>query len=188
MRAQLASGSVDRQVRRHFHTLAFVWRDHLDRGREPRMGSRINGSEFDLGTCGILSKEVVASPVLRRPDWPGNKPAPAVWAHVLQDRIDTRGAKRAFVSTNACFKGLWRQCLVAVLAGRPQFKHVESSTVAADVALNRAFQRVRCKKSMASPLLRPVRNNSEQLLPLRMRTLCWRHVAGRRHHSNASSH
>jgi hypothetical protein len=60
--------------------------------------------------------------------------------------------------------------------------------VAANVALSRTFQRVCSKKSIAPPLLRAIRNNSEQLLPLRMRTLCWRHVAGRRHHSNASSH
>jgi hypothetical protein len=96
------------------------------------MRSRINGPMLDLGTGRILPEEVVAFPVLRRPDWSGNEATPAVRAHVLQDSIDTGGAEGAFVGTDARFERVWRQRPVAVLAGRPEFKHTGSFVVTAN--------------------------------------------------------
>jgi hypothetical protein len=87
------------------------------------MGCRINRSMLDLGARRVLAKVIVAVPILRWSDWPGNKTAAAVWADVSQDDIDTRRAKRAFVSANARFKGIGWQRFVAVLACRSEFKH-----------------------------------------------------------------
>src|SRR5262245_53107083 len=101
------------------------------------MGCRINGPMLNLGTGGILPEEVVAFPVRRRPDWSGNEATPAVRAHVLQNSIDTGGAKGAFVGTDACFDRVRRQRPVAVLAGRPELKHTGSFRVAANVRVER---------------------------------------------------
>ncbi len=87
-----------------FAPLSFVRRYGFDCGREARMSCLINWPVLDLGACGVLTKEVVTFPVLRRPDWSGNKSATAVRADVLQDVIDTRGAERALVGANARFK------------------------------------------------------------------------------------
>src|SRR5215510_10909252 len=125
-------GPVDRQVSRHVHALASVWRDGLDCGGKSSMGCRINGPMLDLAAGGILPEAVVAFPVLRRPDWSGNEATPAVRAHVLQDRIDTGGAKGAFIGTDACFERVRRQRPVAVLTGRPEFKHTGSFMVTAN--------------------------------------------------------
>ena len=78
---------------------------------------------LDLGTRRVLTKEVVTFPVLRWPDWSGNKSAAAVRADILQDVIDTRGAEGALVGADARFKRVGRQRLVAVLAGRSELKH-----------------------------------------------------------------
>src|SRR6267143_6109445 len=101
-----------------FAPLSFVRRYGFDCGREARMNCRTNRSVLDLGTRRVLTKEVVTFPVLRRPDWSGNKSAAAVRADVLQDVIDTRGAERALVGADARFKRVGRQRLVAVLTGR----------------------------------------------------------------------
>jgi hypothetical protein len=97
------------------------------------MNCRINRPVLDLGTRRVLTEEVVAFPVLRRSDWSGNKSAAAVGADVLQDVIDTRGAKRAFVGADARFKRVGRQRLVAVLTSRPEFKHAVCLSVTANV-------------------------------------------------------
>src|SRR6476469_3070957 len=101
-----------------FAPLSFVRRDGSDCGRKARMNCRLNRLVLDLGTRRILTKEVVTFPVLRRPDWSGNKSPAAVRADVLKDVIDTRGAERAFVGANSRFKRVGRQRFVAVLAGR----------------------------------------------------------------------
>ena len=100
------------------------------------MSCRINRSVFDLRARGILTKEVVTFPVLRRPDWSGNKSATAVRADVLQDVIDTRGAERALVGADARFKRVGTQRLVAVLTGRSEFKHVASLSVTANAGVS----------------------------------------------------
>ena len=104
------------------------------------MYCRINRPVFDLGTRRVPTKEVVSFPVLRRPDWSGNKTPAAVGADVLQDAINTRGAERAFVGANTRFKRVWGQRLVAVLAGRSEFKHAGSLLVTAYVLSKRGVR------------------------------------------------
>jgi len=69
----------------------------FDCGREPSMNFRVNRLMPDLGARGILAKEVVAFPVLRRSDGPWNESPAAVRAHVLQDVFDARRTKCALV-------------------------------------------------------------------------------------------
>lgn len=76
-----------------------------------------------LGTGGVLAEEIIVLPVLRRPDGSGCKPAAAVGADVLQYVVDTRGTKRALVRTDARFKRVGRQRLVAVFTRRPELQH-----------------------------------------------------------------
>ena len=78
---------------------------------------------LDLGARGVLAKIVVAYPVLRWSDRSGNEATTAIWTHVAQDRVDTRGAKGALIGTDACFKRVrWQRCLT-VFTGRSEFKH-----------------------------------------------------------------
>jgi hypothetical protein len=93
------------------------------------MSGRINGPMLDLGTRRVLTKEVVTFPVPRWSDGSGNESAAAVWANVLQDVIDTRGAKRALIGANARLKRVRGQCLVAVLTGGSELKHSASLSV-----------------------------------------------------------
>ncbi len=97
------------------------------------MNCEINRPVLDLGTRWVLAKEVVTFPVLRGPDWSGNKSATAVRADVLQDVIDTRGAERALVGADARIKRVGKQRFVAVLTGRSEFKHATSLSVTANV-------------------------------------------------------
>ena len=90
------------------------------------MNCRVNRPVLDLGTRRVLTQEVVTFPVSRRSDGSGNESAAAVWAHVLQDVIDTRGAKRALIGANARLERVRRQCLVAVLTGGSELKHSAS--------------------------------------------------------------
>jgi hypothetical protein len=87
------------------------------------MLSRINRPMLDLCARGILTKVVVAFPVRRRPDRSGHEAPTAVRADVVKDVIDTRGAERALIGADACFKRIGRQRLGAVLTGRSEFKH-----------------------------------------------------------------
>ena len=96
------------------------------------MNGRINGPMLDIGTRRVLTKEVVAFPVPRRSDWSGYESATAVRADVLQDGIDTRGAKGALVGANACLEGVRRQRLVAVLTGGSELEHSVSLSVMAN--------------------------------------------------------
>lgn len=68
------------------------------------MGRWIDRPVLDLGARWILAKEVVAFPIPRRSDWSRNKATAAIRTDVAQDVIDTRGAKRALVGTDAGFK------------------------------------------------------------------------------------
>ena len=87
------------------------------------MNRWINRPVSDLGTRGVLAEEVVAVPVLRRPDWPGNKAAAAVRTDIAKDAVNTGCAECALVGANARFQRVGRKRLVAVLACRPEFKH-----------------------------------------------------------------
>src|SRR5215831_4157270 len=80
-------------------------------------------SVLDLSACRILSKEVVSLPIERGADWPCSKAAPAVWAHIGQDRVDAIRTKCAFIGTDARFQRVGRQCLLAIFTHRPELKH-----------------------------------------------------------------
>ena len=60
----------------------------------------INRPVFDLGARRVLAKKIVALPVRRWPDWPGNKTPATIWADIVQNLIDTRGTERTLISTN----------------------------------------------------------------------------------------
>ena len=91
------------------------------------MGCQINRPVFDCLACRILPEIIVTIPVVRGPDGPGNEASPAIWANIAQQGICARRVKRALVRTNTRFGRIGRQCLVAILAGRPEFKHINSS-------------------------------------------------------------
>src|SRR5436190_13415538 len=78
---------------------------------------------LDLGAGRILSEKVAALAVGRRPDRAWDEPAPAIRANVFQDRIYAPGAERALVAADPRFQRVRRKGLVAVLTGRPEFKH-----------------------------------------------------------------
>jgi hypothetical protein len=78
---------------------------------------------FDFDTRGILTKVVVAFPIPRRSDRSGHKTPAAIWADVLKDFLDARGAERALIGANARFKRIRKQRLVAIFTGRSEFKH-----------------------------------------------------------------
>jgi hypothetical protein len=80
-------------------------------------------SVLDLSACRILSKEVVSLPIERGADWRCSKAAPAVWAHIGQDRVDAIRTKCAFIGTDARFQRVGRQCLLAIFTHRPELKH-----------------------------------------------------------------
>ena len=62
-------------------------------------------------------------PIRRRPDRPGSEPAAAVGTDVFQHPFDARHAERTFIGTNPRLKRIGRQRLVAMFAGRSEFKH-----------------------------------------------------------------
>ena len=90
----------------------------------------INRSVLYLCARRVLAEEVIAFPISRWSDRPGDKPAPAVGADISQDRLDASRAKRAFVGANARIEGRRRQRSVAVFAGRPELQHRYSAALA----------------------------------------------------------
>ena len=52
----------------------------------------------------IRAEQVVAFPVLRWSDGPGNKPTATVWAHIAQDAVNASCAKRTFITAYARFE------------------------------------------------------------------------------------
>jgi hypothetical protein len=87
------------------------------------MGRWVDRPVLDFGARWILAKKVVTFPIPRRSDSSRNKATTAIRTDVAQNVIDARGAKRALVGTDARFNRVGWQLLVAVLAGRPEFKH-----------------------------------------------------------------
>src|SRR5262249_4253364 len=75
----------------HHSPLSFLRRDCFDLRRKLCMSFQVNWPVLHLGTRRVCPKEVVAFPVLRRSDWPGSKPAAAVWADVAKEVINTCG-------------------------------------------------------------------------------------------------
>jgi hypothetical protein len=87
------------------------------------MSVRVNGPVLDVGARRVFAKIVIAFPVLRRSNGSRHKAATAVRADIAQDGINTRGTERTLISTDACFKRIRWQRLVAMLAGWSEFKH-----------------------------------------------------------------
>lgn len=65
------------------------------------MSRGINRPVFDFGARRVLAQKVVTLPVLRGPDWPGNKTPTAIRADIAQNAVDTRGTERTLISTDA---------------------------------------------------------------------------------------
>src|SRR5947207_713075 len=114
---------VRTRVRRFNRALALVRRDGFDCGCEPSMNFRVNRPMPDVGTRRIFAKEVVAFPVLRRPDGPWDESAAAVRAYVFQGVFDARCAKCALVGADTRFQRVGRQSLVAILTSRSELEH-----------------------------------------------------------------
>src|SRR4029077_19125268 len=110
-------------VPRTFIGLSLFRGDRLDLGREPRMRHRIHRPVLHLGARRIFSKKVVTVPVPRRSNRSRDKPATAIWTDISQNAFDARIAEGALVRTYARLKRIGRQRLIAVLAGRSEFKH-----------------------------------------------------------------
>ena len=68
------------------------------------MNVRINRPVLDLGTRGILPKEIVSFPVLGWPDWSGHKSTAAIWTDVTQHSINAVSTECALIAADACFK------------------------------------------------------------------------------------
>jgi hypothetical protein len=118
-----------------FAPLPLVGRYGLDCSREACMDRRVDRPVLDFGACRVLTEEIVAFPVFRRPDGSGNKSTTTIRADVLQDASDTSGAECALVGADARLKRGGRQRLVAVLAGRSEFEHAAPLPVTANVVL-----------------------------------------------------
>jgi hypothetical protein len=58
-----------------------------------------------------------------RPDRSLDKPATTIGAHVVQRIVDTIGAERTLVGTNARIRRIEWQILIAIFAVRPKFEH-----------------------------------------------------------------
>jgi hypothetical protein len=145
----------------------------LDCGCERGMNFRVNRPMPNLGARGVLTKEVVAFPVLRWSDWSWNKSTAAVRAYIFQDVCDTRRAKCALVRADACFKRIGRQRLVAILASRSEFKH------AAPVFSRRRLTKKGNRRSAADTKCRPRRGRIDRRVRP-MRDLKSKHIVHRR--------
>jgi hypothetical protein len=103
--------------------LSFLRRDCLDLSRELGVCHWIDRPVLHLAACWIFPEEVVPFPIRRRPDWSRNKPAPAIWTDISQNAFDTGHAEGALIGADTRLKRVRRQRLVAMLAGRSEFKH-----------------------------------------------------------------
>jgi hypothetical protein len=85
--------------------------------------SQVGRSMFALDACRILAEAVIASPVLLRPNWPGNEVSAAIGAVVSQQLVCAGAAEGAFEAADARLGGIRRQCLAAVFADWSEFEH-----------------------------------------------------------------
>ena len=104
-------------------TLSFLRWDRLDLGREPRMRRWIYRPVLHLAAGWIFPKEVITFPIRRRSNRSRNKPAATILTDISQNAFDARIAEGALIGADARVKRVGRQRLVAVLAGRSEFKH-----------------------------------------------------------------
>lgn len=75
------------------------------------------------GARRIFSKKVVVFPIRRRSGWSRDKPTAAIRTDISRQAFDTGHTEGAFIRTDARFKRVGRQRLVAVFARGPEFKH-----------------------------------------------------------------
>ena len=106
-----------------FQLLPFLGWDRFDLGRKARMRRRIYRSVLHLGARRICSKEVVTVPIRRRSDRSRGEPTAAIWADITQNMFDAHNAEGTLVGADTRLKRIGRQRLIAMLAGRSQFKH-----------------------------------------------------------------
>src|SRR5262249_26195975 len=85
--------------------------------------SRIDRLMPHPGTRRVLAEEVAALPVACGAHGPRREAPAAVRADVGEHALRARGAEGALVAADARLRGVRRQRLVAVLAGRPQLEH-----------------------------------------------------------------
>lgn len=76
-----------------------------------------------LGARRVFPKEIVIVPIHRRSNRSRDEPAAAIWADISQDVFDTSNAESALVRADTRLKRVRQQRLVAMLAGRFEFKH-----------------------------------------------------------------
>lgn len=124
----------DSRLRGKDEWLPFLRRYASDLRREPRMRIRIDRPVSNRIARGVLAKKIVAFPVQGWPDWSGPKATAAIGADVTQYFIDAISTKGALVAADAHPERSRGQGLVAVFAGRSQFKHGGSFTPAASLA------------------------------------------------------
>ena len=72
------------------------------------MSYLINGPVLYRCARRVLTEEVVALPIFRRPDRPWDKSAATVGADILQHILNASRAKCAFVTANARIEGIGR--------------------------------------------------------------------------------
>src|ERR1700692_3046332 len=75
-----------------------------------------------LGRRRVFSDRHAGTPLLRGPERPWGKTAAAVRADIVQPGLDAVRAERAFVRTDARFRRVRRQVLVAIFAVRPELQ------------------------------------------------------------------
>ena len=75
------------------------------------------------GARRVLAEKVVVPPIFRWPDRPRNKSASTIGTDIVQNVIDARRTKRAFVGANARIDRIGRQCFIAVFARGSEFQH-----------------------------------------------------------------
>ena len=83
------------------YALSLFRRYGFDCRREQRLSRCINRPVFYFGARRVFAKKVIAFPVLRWPDWSGSKTTTTIWTYIAQNLVDTRGAERTLISTDA---------------------------------------------------------------------------------------
>ena len=116
--------------------LSFFWRNHLDLGREPLMRRQIYRPVLHLGARRVFPKEIVIVPIHRRSNRSRDEPAAAIRANISQNAFDAGGTKGTLIGADTRLKRIRRQRLVAMLAGRFEFKHGDLVVKLSNGAIN----------------------------------------------------
>ena len=77
-----------------------------------------------LGARRVFPKEIVIVPIHRRSNRSRDEPAAAIRANISQNAFDAGGTKGTLIGADTRLKRIRQQRLVAMLAGRFEFKHV----------------------------------------------------------------